>query len=123
MGLFLKHLQIVGHRIGQLLIVPAVRMIDIPICFAVIIPDVRDHAIPEVGVIHHLLAEQVRKTKQQIVYITRLAIQYCQPQSAVLICDAGGNKLDFCPIHLVQPNIAGPAYEGGVRVLDRKSVV
>ena len=38
-------------------------MIHIPAHLSIVIPNVRDNPIPEVGIIHHLLAEQVRKAK------------------------------------------------------------
>ena len=91
-------------------------MVYIPAHLSIVIPNVRDNPIPEVGIIHHLLAEQVRKAKQQIVYITLLTIQYRQPQNAVLICDAGSDKLDLCPIHIAQTHIAGSAHISGVGV-------
>ena len=50
LGLLLKHLQIIRHRIRELLVVLAVWMVDIPIRFPVVIPDVGIDPISEVRV-------------------------------------------------------------------------
>ena len=50
LALLLKHLQIIRYRIRELLVVLAVGMVDIPIRFPVVIPDVGIDPISEVWV-------------------------------------------------------------------------
>ena len=59
MGLLLKHLQIIRHRIRELLVVLAVGMVDIPIRFPIVIPDVGGDPTFEVRVAGLLFAKDI----------------------------------------------------------------
>ena len=117
LGLLLKHLQIIRHRIRELLVVLAVGMVDIPIRFPVVIPDVRIDPIAEVRVAGLLFPEDVGKIQKQHIHLAFVPIQNGNAKGMVLICDDPRDELDLCPIKLIETHIAGPAYIGGVRIL------
>gem|GEM_PF-5759296 len=117
MGLLLKHLQIIRHRIRELLVVLTVGMVDIPICFPVVIPDVGIDPIAEVRVAGLLFPENVGKIQKQHIHLAFVPIQNGNAKGMVLICDDPRDELDLCPIQLIETHIAGPAYIGGVRIL------
>src|SRR5699024_551001 len=116
LGLLLKHLQIIRYRMRELLKVPCVGMVDIPLHFAAVIPDIGRNAVAEIGIAHLLAAENVLKVEDEVVDITLRPIQDSQAQGVIMAGNATSDKLDLCAGHIVQAYIAGSAHEGGVRM-------
>ena len=85
-ALLLKHLQIIRHRIRELLVVLAVGMVDIPIRFPVVIPDVGLIPFRKFGLPVCFFPRDVGKIQKQHIHLAFVPIQNGNAKGMVLIC-------------------------------------
>ena len=101
LDLILKYIQVIAHRFGKLPVVTAAGVAGVPFGTVSVSPDVL------------ALAPYVGKAEPKRIHLTVVTVQDGKLERFVMVRNTTGGKLDLCPLHFVQADIAGPAYISG----------